>query len=231
MAITAIMLVVATGCAGERPPKNEDPGIEVMDASGATEDEAVEMPLNEQYDLASERHRELNDRFAELQAEIFEDEWREGATESEVVPAAAKTLGQLPDPSGKSSYYFSVHRWHPVEGDVAELVERIGMSWEAKGLNVRQETSEISGQIRVVATTPDGFWFSADEEGSELKLTGNSPAYWGAQLDLAVAIAERRDAEDTAGATWDTADLDEDGYSYRIPGVYRPVPAWDAIPE
>ena len=88
----------------------------------------------------------------------------------------------------------------------------------------------MNGEIRVTATTPDGTWFEAAEEGDKLSLTGFSPVYWGDQLELVSAAAERRDAENAAGATWDTADRNEEGQAFRIPGVYRPFPAWEAVP-
>ncbi|MFT4232472.1 MAG: hypothetical protein QM606_06835 [Leucobacter sp.] len=201
------------------------------DASGATASEALGLTLEAQYELAGDRYRELNDRLAALQSEVFDDEWLDGSVSSEVVPGLGYALGGgLESDTRENSYYFTASRWHGSDQDLKPLVHEIARSWEARGWEVAEETSQVNGEVRAVATTDDGFWFSASEERGRLELTGDTPVYWGSQLALMEAIAERRDAETEAGATWDTADRDEKGHAYRLPGVYRPFPAWDAVP-
>lgn len=210
-------------------PSSREPAV---DGGGLTESEAMAMSLEEQYRLAGERHQELNERFAELQAEIFEGEWQEGATTSEVVPRSAHMLSpRMSGTTRDNTYYFAVSRWYFPEQDIATLVREVGKSWEARGWEVIEETSLPGGDIRVFVTTDDGYWFECNQNGDEIKLSGDSPVYWGDNLELAVATAERRDAENAAGATWDTTDRDAEGYAYRLPGVFRPFPVWEAVSE
>ncbi len=199
------------------------------DVSGATESETLEMSLEEQYGVAGVRHQELNERFAELQEELFKDEWREGGTHSEVIPGQGGTRGNdLPGATNDNSYYFSVARWYPTDTDLKQLLRDAAQLWEARGWDVGEETL-FNGDIRITTTTPDGFWFAADERGDEIGLEGMSPVYWGERRALSRAIAERRNAQDEAGAHWDTTGLDEKGYAYRVPGVFRPFPAWNVL--
>lgn len=225
MRVKRFVLVAAVGCvlllAGCVKPAQTD-------VSGATERESLEMTLEAQYELAGARHQELNERFAELQEELFTDQWQEGGIHSEVVPGQGGTRGNdLPGATNDNSYYFVVTRWHPIDTDVKQLLRDTAKVWEARGWEVSQET--IFNALRITTTTPEGFWFAADERVDEIRLEGMSPVYWGDQYELVMAVGERRNAENEAGAPWDTTDLDEKGYSYRIPGVFRPFPAWNAL--
>lgn len=212
-------VIALTGCV--QPPP-------VQDKSGMTESEAMSMPLEEQYDLAGDRYRDLNERFAELQVEMFRDEWRDGSVSSELIPGQGYTIGDaLEGDTRDNSYYFTVSRWYMTDQDLKQLLRGTAKSWESRGWKVEEETSQVSGELRVVATTKDGYWFAAVEEQDTLKLTGNSPVYWGERRALSRAIAERRDAENAAGASWDTADRNDQGHAYRLPGVYRPFPDWN----
>lgn len=211
---------VLTGCAPSQPASTAD-------QSGTTESEAMNMSLQEQYVQAGERYQELNERFAELQAEIFTDEWQDGAVSSEVIPGQGYALGNaLHGDSRENSYYFTISRWYPTDQDLTPILRDIAQSWGSRTWQVSEEASQVSGEVRVAATTEDGFWFAASEEQGSLNLTGNTPVYWGERRALSRAIAERRDAENAAGAPWDTSDRDDRGHAYRLPGVFRPFPAW-----
>lgn len=199
------------------------------DASGAIESEIVEMSLEEQYELAGTRHQELNERFAELQAEILEDEWQDGSVSSEVIPGQGGSRGNdLPGATNDNSYYFSVSRWYLTEEGVKPFLLKAAQSWEARGWEVGEENYK-NGTMRITAMTPEGFWFAIEEQRDQMELTGMSPVYWGERRALSRAIAERRNAQDEAGAPWDTTDLDEKGHAYRLPGVFRPFPAWNGL--
>lgn len=218
LALTVALLV--TGCMWQQ-------GVE--DVSGVMESEAMELSLAEQYALAGERYHEVNDRMVELQREIFEDEWREGATPSEVLPGQGANLSSAPrGATNDNSYFFSVARWHGVDGEIKPLLREIAGSWEARGWDVSGEV--IATSLRITASTEDGFFFDLVEEKEEIELMGFTPVYWGERRALSRAIAPRRDAENEAGAPWDTTDRDKKGYAYRLPGEYRPFPAWDAAP-
>ena len=203
--------------------------VEDRDVSGVTAAEAMAMPLEQQYALAGERHRELQERLAELQREIYDGPWMEGGASSEVAPVMGHMNSfPLRGRTGDNCYDFSANRWYETDEELRPLVERIAASWEARGWETgRDELS--SGKIRVTATTEDGYWFAVVEDEGSIRLRGASPVYWGDQLALTRAMSERRRAEDAAGATWDTTDRDDRGRAYRLPGVYRPFPAWDAL--
>ena len=203
--------------------------IEDRDVSGVTETEAMAMPLEQQYALAGERHRELQERFAELQREIYDGPWVEGGASSEVAPMMGNMNSfPLRGRTRDNCYEFVVSRRYETESEIRPLVERIAASWEARGWDTGKDELS-SGKIRVTATTEDGYWFEAFEDENSLLLGGMSPVYWGDQLALMRAMGERRRAEDAAGAPWDTTDRDERRRAYRLPGVYRPFPAWDAL--
>lgn len=204
-------------------------GAGEMDVSGMTESDAVAMPLEEQYELAGVRHRELHEIFADVQREISDGEWRESATGSEVVPHMGGSRTMLPGATKDNSYYFRVGRTLEGQEDVRGMLDEIADSWRAKGWDVQEEVNDISEMLRIVATTPDGYWFAAADRDGEMELKSFSPVYWGDQLELVRSIAARRDAENEAGATWDTTDRNERGNAFRVPGDYRPLPAWDAI--
>ena len=198
------------------------------DASGAIENDALEMTIEEQYEVAGVRHQELNERFAELQAEVFKDKWREGGTHSEVIPWQGGVRGNdLPGSTDDNSYYFSVSRWYVTDEPLRPFLEKTTQLWEGRDWEVGQEIYE-NGVMRITTTTPDGFWFALEEQRGQLELTGFSPVYWGERRALSRAIAERRNGQDEVGAHWDTTDLDEKGQSYQVPGVFRPFPAWNA---
>lgn len=206
-------------------------GAEERDMAGSTASEALEVSLKQQYARASERHKELNDRLAMLQSEIFADEWHDGATHSEVVPFGGYSTGNgLRSDNRDNSYKFTATRWYATDMDLGSKLREVARVWKARGWEVTEETF-FDGSIRISTRTEDGYWFAASDEGDSLQLTGDSPVYWGDLHGLIVAIAERRNAEDKAGATWDTTDPDENGHAYRLPGVFRPFPAWDAVPE
>ncbi|WP_187976999.1 hypothetical protein [Mycetocola sp. JXN-3] len=193
-----------------------------------TEQQALALSLKEQYQRASGQYQELNERFAELQKEIYPGEWREGGTSSEVVPDQGFARGaDLEGDTRENSYYFGTNRIFLSDDDLSTVFAKIVDSWRAKGWSVTGGKRQ-NGVPRITATTPDGFWFEAKERPGELSLTGMSAVYWGDQYALLMAVAERRDAENAAGAPWDTTDRDEQGYAYRLPGVFRPFPAWDA---
>lgn len=214
-----------TGCVQPQPQSTAD-------QSGTTESEALNMPLEDQYVRAGERYEELNERFAQLQAEIFSDAWRDGAVSSELIPGQGYTRGDALQGDGReNSYYFTVSRWYPTEDDLTPILQDVAQSWKSRGWQVKEEASQVNGEVRVVTTTEDGYWFSAGEEQGTLRLTGDSPVYWGDRRPLSRAIAERRDVENSAGATWDTTDRDGQGQADRLPGVFRPFPSWDVIPN
>lgn len=220
--------LLLSGCSLQ--PALREPAV---DGGGLTESEARAMSFEQQYLLAGERHQELNERLAQLQAEIFEDEWLDGSTVSEVIPWDGYVMSPgLPGITRDNTYNFSVSRWYFPEQDIATLVREVGKSWEARGWQITEETIPPGGGIRVFFTTDDGYWFECIQRGEdEIKLTGESPVYWGDSHRLIQTAAERRDAENAAGATWDTTERDERGHAYRLPGVFRPFPAWDAVSE
>lgn len=200
-----------------------------IDASGASESETLEMSLEEQYELAGARHQELNERFAELQAEILAGKWQDGSVSSEVIPGQGGTRGNdLPGATNDNSYYFSVSRWYVTDEGLKPFLRKSAQLWAARGWDVGEENYK-NGTMRITTTTPEGFWFAAEEQRGQLELTGMSPVYWGERRELSRAIAERRDAENDAGAPWSTTDRDEKGHAYRVPGVFRPFPTWNAL--
>lgn len=204
---------------------------EAEDAAGTTKREAMSMTLEEQYARAGERYTELNERFAELQREFFEDEWQDGSVSSEVVPRQGYVLGgALNGDDRENSYYFTMTRWYLTDEELKPLLRMVAESWKARGWEVGEEASP-NGRIRIVATTEERYWFAADEARGQLELSAHSPVYWGDQFALLEAIADRRDAENEAGAPWDTTDRDEKGHAYRLPGDYRPFPAWEAVDD
>lgn len=218
----AAIALTLPGCATQK---------EAKDMGGDTEEEALRRPLREQYALAEERHRELNERFAEIQRDIAQEGWTEGALGSEVIPGQGNALsGELRGATRDNSYYFSVHRYLQGGGAPKHRMRECAERWEARGWEMSEYTSEANGEARISATTEDRFWFALDEEGERLKLTGYSPVYWGDNLALVMAIAERRDAEDEAG-TVSQPSRREDGTAPREPGDFRSFPAWDSIPS
>lgn len=224
-AVLACVLVL-TGCSEPEPSR---------DGAGLTESEAAEMTFREQYRAAGEQHRALNELFAEVQAQIYPGEWIEGGTRSEVVPGSAHMVAQgrgIRGVTRDNTYYFTVARFLTPDRDVKDMVRETAAAWRERGWEVSEE-SFTGGTIRVVATTPDGYWFSCNEDSAtKLSLHGHSPVYWTTDNHtLLGAVADRRNAETAAGATWSTTDRDENGRASRLPGVYRPFPAWDALPD
>lgn len=225
---TALVAVLAVGvlitsCAGW--------GSQEHDMTGTTESEALKMPMEQQYERAGERYTELHERLAALQGGIFADEWNDGATHSEVIPFGGYSTGNgLRHDNRDNSYLFTATRWYSTDADLTSKLRDAARTWEARGWEVTEETFS-DGSIRISTRTEDGFWFAASDDIGRVKLTGHTPVYWGDLDGLIHAIAERRNAEDDAGATWDTTDRDENGHAFRLPGVFRPFPAWDAVPE
>lgn len=200
------------------------------DASGVKVEAAMERTLKEQYSLAGKQFHQLNDALAEIQVEIFDDVWLDGSVRSEVIPGQGGTRSnRLHGATNDNSYYFSANRWHGVEGDSKPLLREVATSWTERGWEVSEEL--IANGLRITTDTEHGIFLSLLEEPGRIRLTAFSPVYWGDQFALVTAISDRRDAENEAGATWDTTDRDENGHAYRLPGVYRPFPAWDAVPE
>ncbi|ODA89610.1 hypothetical protein ATY41_04870 [Leifsonia xyli subsp. xyli] len=198
------------------------------DGGGMTEDEALELPLERQYILAGERYVAVNERLADLQRELFADEWEDGGVSSEVAPGSGFSRGNdLIGDNRDNSYDYSVSRHHAVDGDIESLLREIARSWEAKGWEVSSE--RVLTARRVTTTDPDGYWFEAMAPGSDLSLTALSPVYWGAYDSLLTAIAARREAEREAGAPGTSIDHDESNKSRFLPGVYLPFPAWNAL--
>ncbi|UOQ56479.1 hypothetical protein MUN78_12435 [Leucobacter allii] len=220
----ALLVLSAGGCGTGRAPQR--------DASGATEEDTMDQGIAAQYALAAERHAELNERVAQLQRDSAAEAWRGTSTFSEVIPASGFELGaELPGASRTNSYYFVVSRWaEPGAGSAAELVRAFAADWRARGWDTSLAASEVSGESRAAALTPDRYWFAASEEGGALRLEGHSPVYWGAFESLIEAAAERRDAEDARGAHRRFAERDASGAIVLEPGDYRPFPAWEAVP-
>lgn len=97
------------------------------------------------------------------------------------------------------------------------------------GWDVSDYSSELSGNLRVQAATPEGYYFQLKEGNDELRLTGSSPVYWANLDELQDAVVQRLDAEDVAGTvTWDATDRDDDDVGRRMPGEYRDFPAGDS---
>ncbi|WP_187976695.1 hypothetical protein [Mycetocola sp. JXN-3] len=197
--------------------------------SGVTAQQAMAMTLKEQYQRAGGQYRELNERLGELQKEINAGEWLDGSVESEVIPGQGYVLGSgLAGETKENSYYFNASRWRVGDEDLSSTLPEASRAWEARGWEVNEESFR-NDSSRITTTTPEGFRFEVMVSPGEVKLSGHTPVHWGDQFALLTAIAERRDAENAAGAPWDTTDRDDQGYAYRLPGVFRPFPAWDAI--
>lgn len=111
--------------------------------------------------------------------------------------------------------------------DLGVVLDAVVEEWVSRGLAVRTVTNERNGRSRVIGESADGYFFDVDEREGEIRFRGMSPVYWGSRVELLRATGERRRAEDAAGAPWSTTDRDENNYAYRLPGVYRPFPAWD----
>jgi len=206
-----------TACAGPPQP----------DVSGTTESEALEMTLEEQYELASQRHQELNECFAELQNEVYTDEWIEGGVRSEIVPSSGYSLNKLRGTTRDNTYYFTITRTHAVTEEEPQIViRRIAEQWRTRGWEVAEETL-FTDEIAITTTTDDGYWFEAVEWPRKIEMSGHSPVYWGDYNPLTDEIAGKRATLDHMGEHWDTTDRDENGYAYRLPGVYRPLPPWN----
>jgi len=192
-----------------------------------TESEALEMSLEEQYELASQRHQELNERFAELQNEVYTDEWIEGGARSEIVPDDGHSPGTLPGSTHDNSCSFTISRWHSTAGeDPQTVIRRIAEQWRTRGWDVAEETL-FTDEIRITTTTDDGYWYEVVEWPRKIEMSGNSPSYWGDYDLLNQAIAGRSRTLNHAGDHWDPTDRDENYYAHRLPGVYRPMPPWD----
>ncbi len=201
------------------------------DGGGMTKEEAFALSFEEQYLLAGERYVATNEVMAELQREIFTDEWETGEPSVEMIPLSGFSLNaDLKTDDRENSYFFSVSRFHSYEGDTEELIREVAASWETKGWDVTVERPFST--IRAVADTPDGYWVEADSSGGEFVLTVLSPVYWGDNFKLLTTIADFRDAEQAAGVPGTAFELDP--ISHRVsflPGSYLPFPAWDAVPE
>jgi len=201
------------------------------DGGGMAKEEAFALSFEEQYLLAGERYVATNEVMAELQREIFTDEWENDGTSEELVPGSGYSLNaDLKTDDRENSYFFSVSRVHSYEGDTEELIREVAASWETKGWDVTVERPFST--IRAVVDTPDGYWVEADSSGGEFVLTVLSPVYWGEQFAFGRAIVVRRDAEEEAGVPGATVARDpETNRATFLPGQYRPFPAWDAVPE
>ncbi len=201
------------------------------DGGGMTKEEAFALSFEEQYLLAGERYVATNEVMAELQREIFTDEWEDGGTSEELVPGSGYSLNaDLKTDDRENSYYFSVSRVHSSGGRTDELIRAAAASWESKGWDARIE--EQLSIIRAVVDTPDGYWVEAKGTADEFILTVSSPVYWGERRAFSRAITARRDAEIEAGVPGALLELDPITYRATfLPGQYRPFPAWDAVPE
>ena len=216
--LMGLLLMFAAGCAS----------LTEKDSSGMTRGETMGLPFEEQYALAGERYVELNERFVELQREIFADEWQ-GVTSTDLIPRQGFTHGSALRGDGRrDSYYFSVWRAHPADGSTRMLFAAVERSWAERGWEVGEQVSEITGELRITADTPDGYWFAASEEGNELHLSGSSPVYWGERRPLSRAINARKNAVLKETDPWFEQ---PDGRKPALPGVYAPFPAWDTITD
>ncbi|NWN89399.1 MAG: hypothetical protein HLX51_12835 [Micrococcaceae bacterium] len=194
-------------------------------------EDAEQMSLEEQYEAAGLRYEEFNERFGQVQTKISDDGWFDGGSRSEIVPGAGGSLNRAPTGATQdNSYYFRVQRYLYTDQSLDALRDDIAASWEDRGWEIVSQGDETSGSARITAVTPEGFWFAAapDPQQDRLTLTGHSPVYWGTYQLLIEAIAERRREQTQAGETWDTEDRDEQtGRAPRLPGEYRPFPAWE----
>lgn len=220
VAVVAVSLAMS-GCAALAPSR---------DAAGLTEKEVSVLTLEEQYELASTHWVEFNERFAQIQSAISEEEWAKDTTHFEVVPFTAGVRADRPrGANGDNSYYFMVYR-ELETGRAAELLGEITEDWVKRFSRVQKDERDPEEGFTgfVEASTSDGFSIEAYPTNDGIGLSALSPVYWASDEALLFAIGDRRAAEDEAGV-W-APELREDGTSLHLPGDYRPFPKWETEP-
>lgn len=188
------------------------------------------MSLADQYHLAGEHYEQLNEFSGEVQRDIFDGEWLDTIKSPGAVPMQGGVLGRAPaGATNENSYYFTAERWYSTTEDLDPVIVKAAEAWDSWDWDVSEYSSELSGNPRVQAATPEGYYFQLKEGNDELRLTGSSPVYWANLDELQDAVVQRLDAEDAAGTvTWDATDRDDDDVGRRMPGEYPDFPAGDS---
>ncbi|RKW69890.1 hypothetical protein DWQ67_10460 [Galactobacter caseinivorans] len=133
------------------------------------------------------------------------------------------------DDGSADSYTFWLSRFYTPDEPVAQVLERTVEDWRRRGWDVKEK---VPGSHRFATTTPEGYWLDIKVKGAgTIALRAYSPVFWGSYDELLAAVAERRDAEDEAKAPGTVFNRDPKTKQASLkPGVYRPFPAWDAVP-
>ncbi|RKW69893.1 hypothetical protein [Galactobacter caseinivorans] len=226
-----------TGCTPPEAQNTQQTSQEnqgARDLSGATKAEAYSGPPKDRYAKAGARYKELTAFYAGVQRDIHAGTWQDSPTHSDFIPSPGYNSGMKLDGDGRSkdgladSYTFWTTRFFTPDEPVTKVLERTVEGWRRRGWEVAEP---VPGAPRFTTTTPEGYWLEISESGGTVELRAYSPVFWGSYNELLREVAERRDAEYQAKAPGTVFKEDPKTKQASLkPGVYRPFPAWDAVP-
>ncbi|WP_147433675.1 hypothetical protein [Galactobacter caseinivorans] len=204
------------------------------DLSGATKAEAYSGSPKDRYAKAGERYKELNAFYVGVQRDIHAGTWQDSPTHSGVTPTEGYNSGMeligdgQGDDGSADSYTFWLTRFYTPDEPATNVLERTVEDWRQRGWEVAEP---VPGAQRFTTTSPEGYGLEISVSDGTFELRAFSPVYWGSYDELLTAVAERRDAEYQAKAPGTVFKEDPKTKQASLkPGVYRPFPAWDAVP-
>lgn len=226
---TGVLVAIAfAGCTAwvsrEAPP--------ILDAAGTTQEIALEASLPEQYSLAAQRYRTLNELVTETQLEVHPGEWNSSASTGLFMTLRGDAISSAlrGHATAENSYYLEAF-WRLENVDAPEsLLKAAQEYWATKGWATSKDESQVSpGSFRVTATAEDGTWIALSMVAGDINLTAFSGVYWGDQEALADAIWNIIQHERDEGTGWQPERVDAEGNGVIRPGEYAPYPNWDPI--
>lgn len=204
----------------------------VLDAGGASQEIAMQGTLPEQYALAAQRYRELNETVAATQREIHPGEWIASGTTGNFMTLSGDAFSSAlnGEASAENSYYLEAFwRLEGVTSPEGKL-EAAQARWKAKGWETTRDESDIMpGSFRVTTMTDDGTWIALSMMDGGVNLTAFSGVYWGDREALAAAIWNIMQNGRNEGTDWRPKRFNSEGQGLIRPGEYAPYPDWNDI--
>ena len=188
--------------------------MSVQDPSGLTRERSEAMTLHEHYDLFVQRYTRMQELIRDAQLVVSDGPWRWSGLG--VFPSGAEiVMRPLPGGTNDTTYYLDDGRTIQLPGatgDAADL-EAMRKHFEAQGWAI--EVDDVGREKNIWAYTDDGYrieWMVQDT--GQYAISVLSEAFWGPGEPLAHHISTRLP---------DDFDLGQSA-----PGIWAPVPAWDA---
>lgn len=204
----------------------------VLDAAGASQEQAMQLPLVEQFELVGDRYRAFNDLVSGVQKDFIEGEWISAETTNVHMTMRGNAFtGALEGEATETNSYYLTRFWRLDDvGDAETKLDELKDKWDKQGWTTMKSDSDIHpGEFEITATSPEGSHFILDMARSGINLKAYSGIYWGDRKALATAIWNIQQNERNEGTDWRPKKVNSDGYGLIRPGEYPPYPAWNDV--